>query len=148
MTLEEFQEIAKERGGICLSTEYDNSYTKLVFLCVRGHEFEAKPFNVKNNDSWCPTCSEGTSERVCGGLAEAIFKRKFQSHVRFNWLRSEKNHLMHLDRYNDELKLAFEIQGIQHYMFPNRFHKTEEEFSRQHILDQRKRELVSSTELH
>jgi len=142
LTLEEFQEIAKERGGVCLSTEYDNSFTKLEFLCARGHRFEAKPVNVKNNDSWCPICSEGTSERVCGRLAEAILQRKFQSHVRFNWLRSEKNHLMHLDRYNDELKLAFEIQGIQHYVFPNRFHKTEEEFSRQRFLDQRKRELV------
>ncbi len=50
--LKEFQEIAREHGGECLSTEYNDSITKLNFRCERGHEFEARRDNVKNNDSW------------------------------------------------------------------------------------------------
>ncbi len=51
------QEIARERGGKCLSTEYKNSLTKLRFQCKNGHEFEATPNAVKNEDHWCPICS-------------------------------------------------------------------------------------------
>ena len=38
---------------------------------------------------------------------------------------------LELDGYNSDLKLAFEYNGIQHYVYPNRFHKTVKEFEDQ-----------------
>jgi hypothetical protein len=41
------------------------------------------------------------------------------------------NHYLELDGYNKKLKIAFEYQGEQHYVFPNVFHSTREEFEQQ-----------------
>ena len=54
--IEEMQEIAKERGGKCLSSTYVNANTKLKWRCSEGHEWDAKPSFVKSG-TWCPACS-------------------------------------------------------------------------------------------
>lgn len=55
-TLEEMQQIAKDRGGRCLSDQYVDSRTKLNWRCSQGHRWEATPGHIKNG-SWCPECS-------------------------------------------------------------------------------------------
>jgi len=57
LTIEEMQEIAKSRGGDCLSKQYINGSTKLHWRCHQGHEWMATPDNIKNNRSWCPVCT-------------------------------------------------------------------------------------------
>jgi len=57
LTIEEMRKIAKSRGGECLSTEYVNKNTKLLWKCSEGHTWEAIPDNVKRG-TWCPTCFE------------------------------------------------------------------------------------------
>ena len=59
-------EIAKERGGKCLSTEYINSHDKLLWECEYGHTWWAKPYLVKNTNTWCPECNEskGNSSKL------------------------------------------------------------------------------------
>jgi len=89
LTLKEFQDIAKERGGECLSTEYINIRTKLRFRCKKGHEFEATPNDVKHKDSWCPICPERAGERICRGLFECIFNKDFKK-ARPEWLKNLK----------------------------------------------------------
>ena len=56
LTLEEMKLIAKIRGGKCLSHKYIDGKTKLKWQCSFGHNWEAKPTNVKNKNSWCPKC--------------------------------------------------------------------------------------------
>ena len=51
LTIEEMQEIAKSRGGDCLSKHYINGSTKLHWRCHLGHECMATPDNIKNNRS-------------------------------------------------------------------------------------------------
>jgi hypothetical protein len=41
--LAEFQAMAAEWGGECISDEYVNQNTKLEFICNSGHEFSATP---------------------------------------------------------------------------------------------------------
>ncbi len=53
--IEEMKELAKERGGKCLSTKYVNIDTKLRWRCKEGHEWEAIPYTVKKGH-WCPKC--------------------------------------------------------------------------------------------
>ena len=55
--LKTMMDIARNRGGECLSNEYVNSKTKLQWRCAKGHEWAATPFTIKNGDSWCPYCA-------------------------------------------------------------------------------------------
>ncbi|MBP9749366.1 MAG: hypothetical protein KBD21_01395 [Candidatus Pacebacteria bacterium] len=52
----QIQEIAKSRGGLCLSTKYVNSKTKLKWKCAKGHAWEATPEKVCMG-RWCQKCS-------------------------------------------------------------------------------------------
>jgi very-short-patch-repair endonuclease len=45
---------------------------------------------------------------------------------------------LELDCYNEELKINIEYDGKQHYIFPNPFHKTKEEFEKAQENDQMK----------
>jgi hypothetical protein len=46
---------------------------------------------------------------------------------------------LELDCYNHDLRLAVEYNGIQHYRYPNKFHKSKEQFEKQLIRDDMKR---------
>lgn len=54
--IEEMQEIARDRGGQCLSPKYINSSTKLRWQCKQGHQWEAVPGSIKQG-TWCLTCT-------------------------------------------------------------------------------------------
>ena len=49
------QDIAQERGGVCLSKRYVNAHTKLRWKCREGHEWKSRPNGIKNGN-WCPEC--------------------------------------------------------------------------------------------
>ncbi len=55
LTIEEMKEIAKKRGGKCLSDYYVNSYSKLIWQCAAGHQWEATPDSIKRR-GWCQMC--------------------------------------------------------------------------------------------
>ena len=57
LTIEDMRAIAAERGGACLSEEYVNATTPLLWICAEGHPWLARPTNVKNNGTWCPHCA-------------------------------------------------------------------------------------------
>lgn len=57
LTIKEFQNIAEDNGGKCLSNGHVDTKTKLRFRCEEGHEFEATSSSIKYAKSWCPTCS-------------------------------------------------------------------------------------------
>jgi len=54
-TIEEMNEIAQERGGRCLSAQYLNNITKLLWECAKKHRWAARPHDIKRG-SWCPRC--------------------------------------------------------------------------------------------
>lgn len=51
------KDIARERGGDCLSTVYKNVMIPLKWICEFGHEFNACPHNIITNNQWCPECN-------------------------------------------------------------------------------------------
>jgi hypothetical protein len=57
MSISEMQEVAKTKGGKCLSTNYINNQTKLEWKCSKGHRWFATAANIKNHGKWCPKCS-------------------------------------------------------------------------------------------
>jgi hypothetical protein len=56
LTIEEMQQIAKERGGKCLTNTYVNARTKLSWECKEGHQWKAVPNSIKSG-AWCPYCA-------------------------------------------------------------------------------------------
>jgi hypothetical protein len=56
LTIEEMQQLAREHGGKCLSQEYTNNHTKLLWECAEGHQWKATPNNIRRGQ-WCPECS-------------------------------------------------------------------------------------------
>ena len=113
-TIEEMQEIAKLRGGECLSKSYTNNLTKLKWRCKVGHDWEATPSSIKHFKSWCPICFSHVSETICRQYFEAIFGEKFPK-VRPAWLVGSKGRTLEIDGYCKKLNLAFEYNGKQHY---------------------------------
>ena len=57
-TLSDMREVARKKGGECLSTEYANSRTKILWRCGSGHEWLAQPSQVKIGH-WCSVCAIG-----------------------------------------------------------------------------------------
>ena len=56
LTIEEMQKLAEDRNGKCLSEEYTNNGTKLIWQCGKGHEWKAT-YNHIRRGQWCPHCS-------------------------------------------------------------------------------------------
>jgi nucleoside-diphosphate-sugar epimerase len=55
-TLNDMQELAKSRGGECLSKEYTDLKTRMKWKCAFGHEWEATP-KLPLTGHWCPECT-------------------------------------------------------------------------------------------
>jgi hypothetical protein len=54
--IEKMKDLARSRGGLCLSDEYINSKSKLWWQCDKGHSWRAVPVAVRRG-SWCPVCA-------------------------------------------------------------------------------------------
>jgi hypothetical protein len=82
------------------------------------------------------------AERYCIEFMELLFSgHRFQK-VRPDWLRNpETNHCLELDGYCEQLSLAIEYNGIQHYVWPNFLPMNYEQFLKQRGRDQLKSEI-------
>lgn len=57
LTIEQMRALASKRGGKCLSDEYVDSTTVLLWKCIQGHQWYATPGSVKNSGTWCRKCA-------------------------------------------------------------------------------------------
>ncbi len=136
-TVEEMQALALSRGGKFLSTEYSGANEKHKWQCSDFHEWDATPGAVKFG-SWCPQCNINYGEEICRFFFEHIFSASFPK-TKPGFLRGEngRRHL-ELDGYNEDLGIAFEHHGRQHYEFTRAFHRNEEHFLRVQKRDAKK----------
>ena len=71
-------------------------------------------------------------EEECRKIFEDIFFPHAFPSTRPNFLKNPRtNRCLELDGYNEKLSLAFEYNGYQHYIFPNCFHTSKEQFEAQ-----------------
>jgi len=56
-TIENAKQIASDRNGECLSTEYINNRSKLLWKCIESHLWSASLFSIKHLGNWCPYCA-------------------------------------------------------------------------------------------
>ncbi len=72
-TLEHMSEIASKRGGRCLSTEYINTNTALLWECAEGHQWKAQPASIKRpKASWCPVCAKENTRKHTLAWAQGL----------------------------------------------------------------------------
>jgi hypothetical protein len=57
-TLEDAKDLATSKGGLCLSTEYVNNSTKMLWQCAAGDVWESTYNNTQYH--WCPACGGRT----------------------------------------------------------------------------------------
>jgi hypothetical protein len=70
-------------------------------------------------------------EEYCRKILQKIYGLEFPSCRPSFLVNPETGKELELDGYNEELEIAFEYNGEQHYNYPNVFHKTEHEFIEQ-----------------
>lgn len=108
------QNLAKNRGGKCLSDKYHRGDSKYKWQCKEGHIWEASYAQLLYSNSWCPKCNIFFREEICRTTFEQIFETKFITR-RFKWLKSSSNFPMELDGFSEKYNIAFEYQGQQHF---------------------------------
>jgi len=131
-TIEEVAQEINSKGGVLLSTEYKNNKTKIKVKCSKGHIWETRLNDIRNNH-WCPDCKAFKTEYECKGIIEKILGIEMVK-TRFY----VENQRLEFDGYNKKCKIAFEYQGEQHYSLNRMWHKTEKDFIRQQERDKMK----------
>jgi len=111
--IESMYKLASQNHGKCLSKEYDNVSSVLEWQCSAGHQFHMRVSNALAGH-WCQQCGKGLSERLCRAIFTHLYEAPFPR-TRPSWLLSKMNARMELDGFNEDLNLAFEYQGVQHY---------------------------------
>jgi hypothetical protein len=82
-------------------------------------------------------------EEKCREIFERLFNKPFLC-IRPEYLKNDcTDQNMEIDGYNDDLKLGFEYQGVQHYKLTPYFHKDIQDFNKQVYRDNLKQELLA-----
>ncbi|WP_286230583.1 zinc-ribbon domain-containing protein [Neobacillus mesonae] len=121
LTITNVDHLTAERGGKCLSIYYINSKTRLHFECKDGHRWETT-YGTILSGAWCPMCTQSRGEEKTRYLLKQLLDHEFKK------TRKVLERGLELDGYNQELNIAFEFRGIQHYEYVPYFHKTKKRF--------------------
>ena len=103
--------------------------------------FYDSSFNSKINNR--PPRPDSKGEIECRRVLEKIFNKPFNK-ARPNFLNNPVtggNFNLELDCYNEELQIAVEYNGVQHYKYTPYFHKNNEAFFNQKYRDDMKRRM-------
>ena len=113
-SLEDLRSIVEKRGGKLISNEYRGVDALYEYQCNLGHQ-NSNRFKKIEAGQWCSVCNKNSkSEEITRAILENLFEAKFPK-KRPYWLRNSRGRLMELDGYCEELQLAFEFQGRQHF---------------------------------
>lgn len=120
----EIRKIAESKSGKVISKNYINAKTKMEFENIFGRRFYCTPNQIKRG-VWSHFEVINISEERCRQCIEFIFRQDFPNV--WGIIKNPKtNRSMQFDGYNENLKMAFEYQGEQHYSWENSRGKTEE----------------------
>lgn len=60
--LEALRELARSKGGECLSTEYVSNEEPMLWRCAAGHKWEATARSLCQRSTWCRKCRTATKK--------------------------------------------------------------------------------------
>lgn len=106
-----------------------------------------KQYFSNNNSPKITNQSKG--EKICNDFLEFYFNKKFER-IRPNFLLNPVTHQnLEIDCYNDELKLAVEYNGKQHYEYNSMMHQqSKHAFQNQQYRDYIKQTLCKQNGIH
>ena len=134
-TFDDVKQVFTDRGYTLLSTVYKDNKIPLDYRCPEGHLGKIR-FNSFSRGHGCAKCSQSRSEKLTREIFERIMSVEFPT-VRPDFLKNHKtDRNLELDGYNENLKLAFEYNGKQHYKFLKYFHERKEDFKIQREHDE------------
>ena len=114
-----------------VAKEKSRSNNLASFLQVSMSTARPRTFNTHQ----LVTLNPRSRENVMRSALEFLTGKAFVK-IRPPWLRNEKTgRCLEIDAWCEELKLACEFQGYQHTVFPNRFHKSFDDFLAQQQRD-------------
>jgi len=146
--IQKYKDIVLKKGGQPLFDDKDfvSAQTKLKVKCQDNHEFQITGSNL-NLGKWCPECNCHQSELLSIKLMEHMFKKEFKK-VRPDWLKNNNDNNLELDGYNEELRLAVEYNGVQHFKFVPHFHRDENSLEKQQNHDAIKLKLCQENNIN
>jgi hypothetical protein len=116
--LERAKKLAELNEGKCLSKEYVNAHAKMEWKCSsNSHPTWKTSYKTILNGSWCPKCAdhiyykENKVRHILNYLLDTDF---IKSNPMWN-INPKSKRLLELDGYSEQLKIAFEFQGLHHY---------------------------------
>ena len=131
ITKELTMEATREKGGTIIGEEAkretnickleEEKKPKAVFNRYKRRMFEPAPYSKRTDFG-------SKREAICCKIIEEIYQKPFHK-IRPNFLKNPlTGYNLELDCYNDELKIAIEYQGEQHYKHPNYTGQTFQQF--------------------
>lgn len=110
---------------------------------TQGRAAESKPPSQSSTDR------RSRGEIQCKSIAESFFNKPFKK-CRPEFLRNPiTQERLELDLYNDELRLAIEFHGQQHYFYSKFYHsQSKDKFQNQQYRDFLKRDLCRQHRIH
>lgn len=133
-------DLAKAKGFAFLSNNYHGMNFKYEWKCRDGHLWMASAHHIKSGTG-CPYCNSYITEEACRFIFQELTGQSFRKN------RSTLGKRLELDGYCDELKIAFEYQGKQHYSFIKYLHKQPETHKAQKRRDDQKRSLCKERKI-
>jgi hypothetical protein len=124
-----------------ISKEYKGNHLKLEMICPEDHK-QMKSFSNFTSGFRCRECVIYRNEEECRDIIQDMLGLEFKK-IRPKWLRG-----LELDGYNEQLNLAFEYNGEQHYNYNPHFHrKGVKQFIHQICRDKVKRKLCKKNDV-
>ena len=113
-TIQDAHNLAESQGIKFLSPVFENTSTKHLWGCTQGHEWMTT-YNTIQQGHGCPHCADKTrGEKLTRYCFEQMLIADFAK-IRPAWLLNpETGRRLELDGYNEQMKIAFEHQGIHH----------------------------------
>lgn len=124
LTIEEAKRLAIEKGGCCLSEEYQRNDEKLLWKCAEEHTWRTSLSSIKNFDTWCPKCvslQRSKGIRKCFALLDEM-NITYQAEFRLRDLSRKSYDVMFL---YEGIETILEFDGGQHFNYIKHFHKEE-----------------------
>lgn len=122
--------------------EYKYSKNKVIIICKEHGEFEQSPHKHLFGRG-CPKCLY-KNEQECREILEKLTGKKFIKVVKMFIIDGT---YYELDGYNEDLKMAFEYQGEQHYIQIDHFHREDNALLKQQIRDEIKKKLCKKEKI-
>lgn len=107
--LSTIKDIVTNKGGKCLSSDYNVNYKKLKFECGKGHVWKTTAKSIKDDGTWCPKCVNNDSKAE-KEILKFISNYKKASKINLKDIGIDSKY--EIDIYIPDLRLGIEYCGI------------------------------------